>query len=198
MMQVLEIPQVYDLFQNLLGGRRSREYFVTHHVRARPGDCVLDIGCGTAQLLHYLPDVRYFGFDANPKYVEAARTRHGPRGTFRHGTVTEQALDGIPICDVVVATGVLHHLDDDAASQLFALAYGVLRPGGRLVTHDQCLDQGQSLIARLMVMKDRGAYIRDPRGYRDLAGTLFSDVRTFTYHRMLRVPYTMCALEFEK
>jgi len=198
MRSVLAIPRVYDLFQDLLGGKRSRQHFVEQHVRAQPGDCLLDIGCGTAQLLNFLPDVNYFGFDANPKYIEAARDRYGPRGVFLHDTVTERSLEGIPSCDIVVATGVLHHLDDAAANHLFVLAHSALKPGGRVVTFDPCLEEEQSPIARFLVLKDRGDHMRYPRQYRDLAGAVFQDTRCFTYHRLLRVPYTMCALELKK
>jgi SAM-dependent methyltransferase len=198
MKSVLAIPRVYDLFQDLLGGKRSRQHFVERHVRAQPGDCVLDIGCGTAQLLKFLPDVNYFGFDADAKYIDAARARHGSRGVFLHDTVTERSLEGIPPCDIVVATGVLHHLDDHAANHLFKLAHSALKPGGRLVTFDMCLEDGQSPVARFLVMKDRGDHMRYARQYHALAAEVFQDARYFIYHRLLRVPYTMCALELKK
>jgi SAM-dependent methyltransferase len=198
MRSVLSIPLMYDLFQDLLGGQRSRQHFVKEHVRAQSGDCLLDIGCGTAQLLNYLPDVKYFGFDTNKKYIEAARARYGHRGVFLHDTVTQHTLEGIPACDIVVATGVLHHLDDEAGRHLFFLAHTVLKHGGRLVTFDPCLKDGQSPIARFLALKDRGDHMRKPNAYRDLAGVLFADVRSFTYDRLLHVPYTMCALELTK
>ena len=97
-----------------------------------------------------------------------------------------------------MATGVLHHLDDEAARHLFVLAHSVLKPGGRLVTIDPCLEEEQSPIARFLVLKDRGDHMRYPRQYRDLATKVFEDARSFTYHHLLRVPYTMCALELKK
>src|SRR5262249_9072052 len=132
------------------------------------------------------------------RYVEAARARYGERGVFFHQAVTENTLHDIPACDLVVATGVLHHLDDSTATQLFRLAFAILKSGGRLVTFDPCLADGQSPVARFLVKIDRGDYIRYHRAYGDLGSTVFPEVRRFTYDSLLRVPYTFCALELRK
>jgi len=90
-------------------GRLAREF-----LKIGPGQRVLDIGCGTANILAYLPpDVDYHGYDLNPDYVATARARYGSRGTFEVRAVSPEAVPGSQQFDVVLAIGVLHHLDDD-------------------------------------------------------------------------------------
>jgi len=54
---VLSNPGIYDFFQTLMGGRNGRSDFAQRFLRARESDNVLDIGCGRAELLAYLPQV---------------------------------------------------------------------------------------------------------------------------------------------
>lgn len=195
---VLSIPAVYDFFQNLTGARSARREFVENYVGIRSGDSVLDIGCGTAQILEFLPSVRYFGFDSSREYIEAARGQFGKRGTFMCQNVNQQTLQDLPQFDIVLATGVLHHLNDDEALDLFRLAGLALKPGGRLVTFDGCFEEGQSRIARYIIAKDRGQFVRTKKGYVDIASKVFENVKTTIRHDLLRIPYTHIIMECTK
>src|ERR1700745_1432862 len=109
---LLSLPSVYRLFRTIVRGDACRIY-VSEYVRHAPGDKVLDIGCGPGDILEDLPAVDYLGFDISPKYVEAARKRFGRRGRFFCANVGLTATDQEAASfDLVLATGVLHHLDD--------------------------------------------------------------------------------------
>ena len=58
---VLAAPWVYELHQYLIRGNAYAPEFVSRYIKAKPGDRVLDIGCGTGVMLHYLPEVEYVG-----------------------------------------------------------------------------------------------------------------------------------------
>lgn len=193
--RLLGRPSVYRAFGALIGAEPGRRRFVRDHVRAEAGWRVLDIGCGPADLLPHLPDVTYVGFDANPAYIEAARARHGARGAFHRARVCEEGLDAHADYDLVLAIGLLHHLDDEEGARLFTLARRALRPGGRLVTLDGCFAQGQSRLARFFLSRDRGAHVRTERGYVQLARRAFSSVRVTVREDLLRLPYTHVILE---
>jgi trans-aconitate methyltransferase len=88
-------------------------------------------GCGPTEALRLLPpDIHYFGFDLSPDYIEAAKRNYGNRGRFRCADVTQLAPGEIPPCDVAVAFGVLHHLDDDGAKGLIDGLHARLASGG--------------------------------------------------------------------
>jgi len=95
----------------------------------------------------------------------------------------------------VLATAVLHHLDDNHAVSLFELARRALKPGGRLVTYDGCFEAGQPKLARFVVSRDRGQYVRESAEFAKLAAQVFPQVRSFVRHDLLRIPYTHVILQ---
>ena len=166
---------------------------MAEYVRPVPGERLLDIGCGTGDILDYLPAPVYTGFDISVAYVEAARRRFGSRGEFFVGDAGDRRLlDRCPAgtFDVVLATAVIHHLDDAAALQLLSLAAHALRPGGRLITIDPCFTRSQPALARWFVSNDRGRYVRDPDGYLQLATRIFQATNIAVREDLLRIPYT--------
>src|SRR5947207_11119554 len=143
---ILAVPLVYRLFTSLIGGDYFRTTYINSYVCPRAGDRILDIGCGTGEILNYLPGTEYRGIDLSAAYIEAARSRYRDRGTFVCQGVGKAALDQPGSYDLALANGVLHHLDDGTALELFGLARAALKRGGRLVTHDGCYTPGQSRV----------------------------------------------------
>lgn len=168
---------------------------VKQYVRPRPDDRVLDIGCGLGTIVPFLPNVEYAGFDASQAYINVARARFGDRATFRCERVSTYSLAKTSYFDLVLAIGVLHHLGDEEAQRLFRIAHAALKPGGRLVTVDGCLTKDQSWVARYLVSRDRGRYVRTCEAYRQIASQVFSNITVSIRHDMLRIPYTLAILE---
>jgi cyclopropane fatty-acyl-phospholipid synthase-like methyltransferase len=194
---ILARPAIYDFFQNLMGADRVRRELVMQHIRPVEGMRLLDIGCGTARILDYLPTLTYHGFDLSQEYIDEALARYPDRGTFRCAMVEEATLQDEPSYDLVLAVGVLHHLDDQAVIKLFGLAKSALKEGGRLVTLDPCFDKDQNSIARFLVSKDRGQNVHSAHQYRELGCNVFEQVTGEVKHRSW-IPYTHWVMECTK
>jgi len=192
---VLTFAHVYRLFARLTGAERGRRLFIDRHIRARAGDCVLDIGCGPAEILDALPAVEYHGFDLSADYIESARNRFGDRGHFHVEAVNAELVEKYANFDIVLAIGVVHHLTDAEAFDLFRVAQAALKPGGRLVTLDGCSLKGQSFVARQLLKWDRGEYVRNEASYVTLAKRVFSHVTPTVTTDLLRIPYTHLVME---
>lgn len=191
---VLAQPVVYETFQRLVGSRNVRRTLLDEHLRPRPGQRILDIGCGPGDILEHLPEAEYVGFDLSEAYVRSARERYGDRGEFFVGDVSDVDASALGTFDRVLAKGVLHHLSDDEASRLLRLAARVLRPDGVLATIDPCFAPAQSRLARYVVSRDRGQNVRRPDEYLALAKRSFGDVEVSEYHHLLRIPYSHATL----
>lgn len=192
---ILSLPVFYNLSQNLVGADKGRGIFTSEYIRGKVGDHILDIGCGTGEILDYLPDVKYYGFDINPVYIDSARKIYGGRGSFACAHVSDKILAELPKFDIALAIGVLHHLDDDEVIGLCELAKSALKPGGRLVTIDPCYVDGQSAIARLIIRCDRGQNVRTEAEYVRLCKSAFETIQSTVRHDMYRIPYSHVILE---
>jgi SAM-dependent methyltransferase len=187
--RVLALPTAYRTFIRLIGGGYLRTY-VDDYLQPRTNEQVLDVGCGPGDIFPFLPDVRYVGVDLSPDYIAAARKRYGTQGEFKCQDVADLAASEPGSFDLVMANGLLHHLDDNLVAHLMNIARQVLKPGGRLVTLDGCWLPGQSWVARYLLSKDRGQFVRDEASYLALARRSFGEVKGHIRHDLLRIPYT--------
>lgn len=194
---ILELPFAYTLFSRLVGSENSQSILVNQYVRPVAGNRILDIGCGPGDILDHLPQVDYFGFDFNQSYIESAKARYGHRGQFFCQRVSEAQvfLEQPGTFDIVLAVGILHHLDDDEAVQLFDIAKRALKNGGRLVTYDGCYVDDQSRAAKYLLSKDRGQFVRNEKGYTNLAKSRFDKVIVAIRDDLLNIPYTHIIME---
>ncbi len=189
--QLLSNPKVYTTLQKSLGFSKARELLVSErYINPKPGSRVLDIGCGPADMFDLMPEVDYQGFDLNPSYVEQARKRYGDSCRVLCADVAEYLNDDPSRFDVVMAIGVLHHLDDDAADSLVKLAASALKPEGRLITFDTLRLKKQNPIARTLANLDRGRHVRYPEHYQNILAKHFADVEYEIRHDLVKFPWT--------
>jgi SAM-dependent methyltransferase len=191
---VLAIPAAYNLWWNVVGGPGFAKVLVREYLQPRVGARILEIGCGPGTIVGYLPRVEYLGFDLSSKYIEAARKRF-PRAQFVCERVRGFSLAKHQSFDAVLALGILHHLDDQEAKQLFQIAHDALKSGGKLITLDGVWTSDQSGTARWLLARDRGENVRSEPEYVKIASEVFVNVRPSVRHDLLRIPYTHLILE---
>jgi len=191
---ILKNPFFYKLFVKLIRKKDIRKDFIKK-LDLKPGDKILDIGCGPAEILSELPDyIDYTGFDNNEKYITDAKKRFKNRGSFFCETIGKDSLQNkfneTEKFNLILAMGVLHHLTDREVLSLMKLADKHLLPDAKLVTRDGCYTKNQSLIAKFLLKMDRGIFVRNEAGYTKLAGHFFKTVKSEINHNLINLPYT--------
>ena len=135
----------YDIFTGLLGlgVNRPNSRMVIELAKVKPGDKVLDVGCGTGNLTLTAKSSAgasgaVYGVDAAPEMIEVARKKARHAGldvVFDVGLIENISFpDGT--FDVVVSRLVIHHLPDELKSRAFAEIFRVLKPGGHFLIVD--------------------------------------------------------------
>lgn len=135
----------YDLHTRLMGlgvnGANSR--MIVEMAQIKPGDIVLDVGCGTGNLTltargYVGPSGSSYGIDASPEMIDVARKkakRSGLDAVFQLGLI-ERIDYPEATFDVVISRLVIHHLPDDLKRRAFAEIMRVLKPGGLFFVAD--------------------------------------------------------------
>lgn len=197
---ILAIPFAYNLVQWIFSSEKGMKKLL-NYIDPKEGDTILDIGCGPANILEHFPDVTYFGFDMNEEYLEFAKKKYEKRNaTFQCEVVSamnlSEELKGR--CDIVIATGVLHHLTDEEAADFFTLVNLALKKGGRIITIDPCLLPKQNPIAKFFVSNDRGRFVRSHQDYLTLFNTHLDGSIEDHIDNLNRLPYTHLIVTGEK
>jgi SAM-dependent methyltransferase len=187
--RMITISEIYKALMFSLGANRAIARYVDEVLHPEPGIKMLDVGCGPANILSYLPSVDYTGIDLNEKHIAFARQRYGGRGRFIVGNVANGLKQHEETFDLINASALLHHLADNEAVSLFNSLKDLLKPDGRIVTIDNVWLPDQRFAVKLVNKLDSGTNIRTPEGYLELLSGLGLEVKTSIFKDLLRIPY---------
>lgn len=122
-------PRQYELFK---AERSQPGRDLIALVRPRPGQRIIDLGCGTgeltAQLQQHCPASDLLGIDSSARMLIAAQKRSGAGLRFEVGDILALPLE--PKYDVIFSNAALQWLPDHPA--LLAFLTERLPPGGQL------------------------------------------------------------------
>lgn len=126
-----------------LGHERAFREKILNFADLKPGEAVLDVGCGTGSLAieakrHVGSTGSVCGIDASPEMLARAGRKAAKTGcevVFKNG-----AAQALPFADgqfdAVLSTLMLHHLPRTARQQCAGEMRRVLKPGGRALVVD--------------------------------------------------------------
>jgi ubiquinone/menaquinone biosynthesis C-methylase UbiE len=144
----------YDVLVQFItiGQARRLRRCIVDLVQIKPGESILDVGCGTGDVALALErrlngNGRIVGIDASPEMIE--RAQHKARRLKSPVDFRVSAAESLPFAsgsfDHVVSSLVLHHLPGDLKRRVFLSIADVLKPGGQLTIVDFINPTGQIL-----------------------------------------------------
>jgi ubiquinone/menaquinone biosynthesis C-methylase UbiE len=139
---VITHPRAYELFANAwFLGQRGRVFDrLVAATGARPGDKVLDIGCGTGYFSRRIapavtPDGAVVGIDPSEPMLDYAR-QHAPANCSFRAAAAEDLPFTDASFDLIVPSLAVHHIPTEHRGDAVREMFRVLRPGGRLFIAD--------------------------------------------------------------
>ena len=198
--KILENPVFFNFFEKMMGIDRVRKGFINNYVCPKKNDKILDLGCGTGEIITYLPsNIEYLGIDNSPDYIEWAKKKYSKYGKFQCVGVEEDTLFiKKNYFDLVMSIGVIHHLNDDAAMDLIRKAYYALKPGGTFISFDPVLVENQKLFSRFLVKNDRGEFVRKKGQYEILTSKIFKGYKSFHVSNLHHYTYDVLIMKGTK
>lgn len=128
------IKQHFDSVAPGYGRWKQKAHVYYDYVKAAvsevvpPGSRVLEVGCGTGDVIAHLQPQEGLGIDLSSEMIAIARTRH-PHLKFAVHDLMGDPLSGT--FDFVVAVDVAEHVPD--VTRLMVSMASVVAPGGRIV-----------------------------------------------------------------
>lgn len=175
--KILGTPLFYNSFQYLVGEKIFRQALVDRFIQPKNGDVILDIGCGTGSYFGYMKqlDIKYYGFDFNPQYIEFAKKTYkdSNNALFFCDNINQNNLPDLPKFDKILCMGVQHHLANEELDNLYALIKAMMKPSGEIITMDPCIYQNMNILEWLLCRYDRGQFVRSEPDYTNLLEKIF-------------------------
>lgn len=132
------MPPTIDPDRSVLQNQILFEKIVANDLQLRPGDKVLDLGCGCGAIAEHLADLTGavpFGVNLDRSQIEKAwRNPNLPKDNFSVGDFNKVLEFDDASMDAVYAIQPMTYVSDHAHT--FAEVFRVLKPGGRFVIND--------------------------------------------------------------
>jgi SAM-dependent methyltransferase len=199
---LLGIPVFYQTFQFFVGrfGLANLE-LIAKYVPYTTGKKILDLGCGPASYTHLFSCQDYLGIDIAWEYIRYSRNKYPDYKFIKCNFLDLEEYsvgEANHKFDVILANGLLHHLDDKTASEYLLKAKSILNDGGYLIAIDGCIYQMQSRLRRFIVLSDRGKFVRTPEEYLSLAyKSGFTKCNSKLEERILAIPYSLFTMSLQ-
>jgi SAM-dependent methyltransferase len=176
------------MHMRLLGGRTIKRKIFAEFLPTSSDTRILDIGCGPAPDRDLMGNVKWVGLELEEKYVRYVKRRLRAEDRIIHGGVDALSELSLENFDIVLLSGVLHHLTDAEVVAVLGDCLRVLGPSGSVITIDPVRTPSASWLETFLIDSDRGKFIRKLEAYDSLIPKDFADSQVHVRHGLGWLP----------
>ncbi len=194
--RMFDNAKLYELFQFAAASRKNQQFITERIINPAGISEVLDFGCGVGYHSGLFKSGNYLGIEPINSCIDLAKRKYAKSNvTFVKGDHLHLKTLESNSFDLVIAIGVIHHIDNDIFSVLVQEVHRILKPGGRFTTFDPVFHPKQSRISRWIVKRDRGEWVRTESDYVNPLKSYFLErIEANIYTDLLRFPYDHLAI----
>lgn len=173
-------PAIFSFLRRIIELGFSKEKKIIREVFSHDSaGRILDIGCGTGEFSGSFPNFSYTGIDISPAYIAYAKKRYRRNFIVMDAMHLQFAADSY---DAVFIMAILHHLSQAQVNSVLQEAKRVVKTGGKvLILEDARIKEKENLFTKFVQNFDKGAYIREPAAYREMADKYFEVIREWRF-----------------
>ena len=187
MKRILEYPQVYSLYQDLIGVDIYYKKFVRNFIEGQNYKNILDLGCGTSRILKFLKnDIQYVGVDISSKYVDYNRKKYPVHSFVCSDICSDFALSDS--FDVIFSEGVMVAFTDEQLLKLFEVICNLSMKNTKILLSDLNYKTEVSLFEKFLQDNQRFRNFRRKEDYVSLIEKYFEIQQIHTFDKVYRIP----------
>lgn len=178
-MKLLENPYFYQLSLLLLADIGKIKTIVSKELNTTLENRTLDVCCGTGNFAD-LFDGEYTGFDLNKDYIAYAKKRFGQNKSKEFLIADINDFNFKPKhFNSVLLINALHHFSDESSLELLEK---INRTAKDKIIITEAAIETKNPISRLLIVLDRGKFVRSLNQQIDLVSKKLNIVKHFTYY----------------
>ena len=139
---------------------------------------VLDFGCGVGQYSTLFMSQSYIGVDVERKYIDYAKRNFA--GEFLLISEEEPLALQKDILDLILAVDLFHHLSSKESHAVLKEFKRVLKDSGKIIIDLSPSEFQPNLLGKLLIMLDRGRFVRDKEEFVSLFSEHFNTAKHYT------------------
>jgi SAM-dependent methyltransferase len=154
-------PLAFDVFQFTIGGTVAKRHLVLGCYRNQRR--VLEIGCSTGNIASAFlnRDMDYTGLDIDGSAIDYAKIKFRRHPNFHFVCGDLRNLNISTPFDLILFSGILHHIEDAVAREILELSASFLSSDGYVCVSDPLTPkEADSWLVKLYRKMERGKFVR--------------------------------------